>query len=1253
MAEKEELANHLFDSQNGALAHIDEARSRALVRKQDLRIIPMSAAIYLLCYLDRSNIGNAKVLNLSTGNDLLTETHMSNYEYTIALMVFLIAYALFEVPSNYFLKKLRPSRWIAFLMFSWGAITVSIAGTQNHAAVTAPILTGLFPGLVYYLTFWYRVEERSIRVAAILASATLAGAFGGAIAFGVGHMNQVRGISAWRWLFILEGAPSILSSLLVWFFLPDYPETVSWLSAEEKDFATLRLAGQGSQGSGKSLTWNEAKSTLLEWRLWAHYFIYFGISTPFSSLSLFTPSIVAGLGFTNLKAQLMTVPPYAAAYVVTLLVSWSGDHFNRRVYNNATFALIGAIGFIASAALPADHFASRYGCLIIAASGSFACIPPLLGWLSSNLYSTAAIGLAIALNISMGAPGQIVGVWIYKADEAKKGYPTGHWTNAGLLLFVSASCVGMHCYYVWRNRNGGAGNGTIFKEPRITTSSCIVNKAPPSGAPDRWHEPTGLNALTATNVRRQGEMSVDASQLQACDRCHRRKTRCDKARPECNPCQRSKSTCVYSERVKEPTFPRSHVQSLERRIQQLEAANLALTSARAARAARQGEARSSSRSSVASDNDVANEVTFLSTGVGGDSLFLGPTSGIILASLVRAGVAVDVERDGPTSPTSSLAARRSPVRTDWGAGDRSLPAEQLARGLIEAYLAHDHLCYPFLHPRAVRAMVDGIYRDASFERTHPFEAFVFHMILAIATSQVYKFNWRVLPDAETHLQKATEYLNAVLFEGGLRALQAMLLLCQFRLSNSANHASDSLWHIVGIAARMCFELGLHREAMYQKAAPRRDAADPSFLSPKCEESEVRRRCFWSVYALDRVVSVTLGRPLAICVEDIDVELPTDDLEETASASALSPGSDRDSSQIPPRYRTAIFIHIVRYRDICGRCLTSLHRGGKSGIQSSADFRQKRDELATELNAWRAETSRLNTPEMDLSTPLAEARSSFRSKAWYELLYHNGVLLLYRPSASTVSHGRDGSNLQHVFSAARQSITLYAYLFRSRKINFSWMVLHGVFMAGISYIYALSRHFREKRRRRSGGGDQGVPFQLLQEPTIVEIVNDCRACSNVIVGVSERCNAQKDCHQVFDRLSDALVEDAVEALSHTRQPSSIAVPQAQPPGSDTHMQADLSGPPLVGAASGSNRYHPQDAVVTGLGEQDSQEENGRQAFSLGTPLAADNALRDCLPELQRMYNIQWGDDAILQLSNGWLGEIAGYDGLMGNEWNMGQ
>ncbi|KAJ5102606.1 hypothetical protein N7532_003135 [Penicillium argentinense] len=445
---------------NESAVSVNAARRKALIFKQDLRVVPLSAFIYLLCYLDRSNIGNAKTLNEDTHNDLMTETSITDFEYTIALMVFLIAYAIFEVPSNYFLKKLKPSRWIAFLMLSWGALTIGIGGVNNYGELTAvrfllgAIEAGLFPGLVYYLTFWYRPSERSLRVALILASATLAGAFGGAIAYGVGQMNGINGVSGWRYLFYIEGAPSCASAILVWFLLPDYPETATWLSAEEKDLSRERLAVEGSHGDSKGLTWVEAKQTLIDWRLYAHYLIYFGISTPFSSLSLFTPSITAGLGFSNLRAQLMTVPPYATAYVVTVAVAWSADHFNARGLHSTIFALIGAIGFLSSAVLPADAYAHRYGCLIVASSGAFACIPPLLGWLSSNLHSTGAAGLAIALNISFGAPGQIVGVWIYKSNEKEKGYPTGHWTNAALLFFVAAGCVLLRLYYGRLNRKG-------------------------------------------------------------------------------------------------------------------------------------------------------------------------------------------------------------------------------------------------------------------------------------------------------------------------------------------------------------------------------------------------------------------------------------------------------------------------------------------------------------------------------------------------------------------------------------------------------------------------------------------------------------------------------------------------------------------------------------------------------------------------------------------------------------------------------
>jgi MFS family permease len=156
---------------------------------------------------------------------------------------------------------------------------MGLGGVQNYAQLTGvrfllgAVEAGLFPGLVYYLTFWYRVSERSLRVALILASATLAGAFGGAIAYGVGQINGAQGLSAWRWLFIIEGAPSCVSGILVLFLLPDYPETSSWLTADEKALARERLAVEGSHGDASALTWAEAKKTLVDWRLYAHYLV--------------------------------------------------------------------------------------------------------------------------------------------------------------------------------------------------------------------------------------------------------------------------------------------------------------------------------------------------------------------------------------------------------------------------------------------------------------------------------------------------------------------------------------------------------------------------------------------------------------------------------------------------------------------------------------------------------------------------------------------------------------------------------------------------------------------------------------------------------------------------------------------------------------------------------------------------------------------------------------------------------------------
>ena len=124
----------------------------------------------------------------------------------------------------------------------------------------------------------------------------------------------------------------MLSAFAVWFFLPDYPERSSWLSESEKDLAAHRLHVDGAKGSAASMTWQDAKDTLTDWRLYGHYAIYFAVSLPFSSLSLFTPSIVAGLDYHDLQAQLMTVPPWAVAYGEYLTATLHSLHCTQQLY---------------------------------------------------------------------------------------------------------------------------------------------------------------------------------------------------------------------------------------------------------------------------------------------------------------------------------------------------------------------------------------------------------------------------------------------------------------------------------------------------------------------------------------------------------------------------------------------------------------------------------------------------------------------------------------------------------------------------------------------------------------------------------------------------------------------------------------------------------------------------------------------------------------------------------------------------------
>lgn len=204
---------------------------------------------------------------------------------------------------------------------------------------------GLFPGIVYCLSFWYKPEERAVRIAFIIACATLAGAFGGAIAFGVGQMEGLHGLHAWRYLFILEGAPSVGGAILCLCLFPNFPETEKWLSEDERKLAIERIKGYAALGHDH-ITMADVIATLTDWRLYLHHLIELAFSVPFSSISLFAPTIVSGLGYEGLNAQLFTVPPYAIATVVTITVAWISDRYEARSWGASMSLFLAGMSFL-------------------------------------------------------------------------------------------------------------------------------------------------------------------------------------------------------------------------------------------------------------------------------------------------------------------------------------------------------------------------------------------------------------------------------------------------------------------------------------------------------------------------------------------------------------------------------------------------------------------------------------------------------------------------------------------------------------------------------------------------------------------------------------------------------------------------------------------------------------------------------------------------------------------------------------------
>ncbi|PSN71342.1 bodown198 [Corynespora cassiicola Philippines] len=408
----------------------DEERARldkALLWKIDLWLIPWLckrlsplALLYLLSFLDRTNIGNARVANMEA------DINMTGRDYNDALTIFFISYAGAEPLTNIVLKRYTPRIFFTGIILLWGVIMTLMGLVQNQAGLLACrwflglAEAGLFPGVNYYLSR----QELGFRAALFFSAAALAGSFGGLLAAAITNMHGVGGYEGWRWIFIIEGLMTVFVGIFCWWMTFDFPDTARFLTADEKLRAMRRLrADNQTLAQNEHLNRRYVYSALKDWKTWAFAVQYMGCLCPLYSFSLFLPTILLGLGYRGTRAQLMSVPPYAAAAALTVLVGWFADRTKWRGYCNMFVSLLGCIGF--AMLLGTTDPNVQYAGTFLGAMGIYPTVSNTLSWASNNVEGVYKRGVMVGVVVGWGNMNGIVSSNIFMRQE-NPHYRTGH-----------------------------------------------------------------------------------------------------------------------------------------------------------------------------------------------------------------------------------------------------------------------------------------------------------------------------------------------------------------------------------------------------------------------------------------------------------------------------------------------------------------------------------------------------------------------------------------------------------------------------------------------------------------------------------------------------------------------------------------------------------------------------------------------------------------------------------------------------------
>jgi nitrate/nitrite transporter NarK len=368
---------------------IDSDFERDTYRRVSARLVPYLFLCYTLAYIDRVNVGFAKL-------QMQQDLGLSERVYGLGAGLFFIGYFLFEVPSNILLEKIGARIWIARIMIAWGIISAATMFVRSETSfyvlrfLLGVAEAGFFPGIIMYLTYWYTRRHRAGVVAGFMAAIAIAGALGGALSGWIlASLSGAWGLKGWQWVYLIEGVPSVIVGIVTLWYLDDGPQKASWLSPEQRVLLLCRIAEE-EQTKHYAGAHHRLVDAFKDGKVWILCFVSFGFLIGLYGLSFWLPQVVhESITREPFRIGLIAALPWAFGAVVMNAWARHSDRSGERRWHIALAAVLAAVAF-AIGSLPGLPAVARIGALAVATAGILSAIVTFWAVPPSMLSGTAA-----------------------------------------------------------------------------------------------------------------------------------------------------------------------------------------------------------------------------------------------------------------------------------------------------------------------------------------------------------------------------------------------------------------------------------------------------------------------------------------------------------------------------------------------------------------------------------------------------------------------------------------------------------------------------------------------------------------------------------------------------------------------------------------------------------------------------------------------------------------------------------------------